>query len=157
MSAGFNDISSYVLTAVFTVFVLRSVVTRGEFNESLTFRTLSAFFASVLVGTCTMIINSFSIDAVFQGVGLCVITPVFAYMFSGFFVSLGDKIVESRLKARAEVGIAAAFFALVLSLNEFGILGFSLSATLAFFVTVIVAKTLGSMHAGGFRRFSPTP
>lgn len=137
-------------TVIFTVFVLRSVVTSGEFNEGIVYRTLTSFFASVVLSACVSVIDSFSLDSVFTGVSVAVTAPIFTYMFSGFFVTLGEPMFESGMKMRAEVGIAAIFFAFVLALSDFGIFGFSLAATVAFAVTCMVSKTLGSMHGGVF-------
>ncbi len=137
-------------TVIFTVFILRSVVTSGQFDESIAYRTLTAFFASVVLSVCNCIIDAFSIDSVFTGISVAVTAPIFAYMFSGFFTSLGEPLFESGMKMRVEVGVAAIFFALVLALTDFAVFGFSLAAALSFGVTCVVAKTMGSMHSGVF-------
>lgn len=137
-------------TVVFTVFILRSVITKGEFNEGQTFRTMVSFFASVILAAFIAVMDSFSLTSVFTGVSIAVIAPLFTYLFSGLFVSIGDPLFESGMKMRVEVGLAAVFFALVLALSNVGILGFSLAASVAFAVTCIVSKYMGSMHGGVF-------
>lgn len=137
-------------TVIFTVFILRSVVTSGEFDEGIAYRTLTAFFSALILSACICIMHSFSLDAMFTGISLTVTAPLFTYMFSGFFVSLGDPLFESGMKMRVEVGLAAVFFSLVLSLTELAVFGFSLAATLSFAVTCIVAKAMGTMHSGVF-------
>lgn len=137
-------------TVIFTVFILRSVVTSGKFDEGAVYRTMTALFSAVILSVCSCIIESFSLGSIFTGITISVTAPLFAYMFSGFFVSLGDPLFESGMKMRVEVGLAAMFFALVLALSKLSIFGFSLAATISFAITCLVAKTLGSMHGGVF-------
>ncbi len=137
-------------TVIFTVFILRSVVTSGEFDESIAYRTLTAFFASAVVSSWNCILNSFTLDSVFTGLSVAVIAPLFTYLFSGFFVSLGDPLFESGMKMRVEVGLASIYFALAFALGGISLFGFSLGAAFSFAVTCLAAKTLGAMHAGVF-------
>lgn len=137
-------------TFIITVFILRSVVTSGRYDEGLVYRTMTSFFASLVLSVCICIMNYFSLDSVFTAIGITVTASLFTYMFSGFFISLGDPLFESGMKMRVEVGLASIFFALVLSLTDFAIFGFSLAAAFSFVVTCIVAKAMGSMHSGVF-------
>lgn len=136
-------------TVIFTVFILRSVVTKGEFDESAVFRTLTSFGASVLLSTFLMIVDSFSLSSITESVVLCVTVPIFTYALSGLFLSLSEPL-ESGLKMKREVGVLLLLFLVGVSLNDIGIFGFSLAAAFGFVVTVIAAKTLGSLHAGVF-------
>lgn len=137
-------------TLIFTVFILRSVATSGKFDEGAVYRTLTALFSSIVLSVCVCTMNSFNIDSIFMGVSLSLMAPVFTYMFSGFFVSVGEPFFEDGIKKRVEVGLAAIFFALVFALNEFAVFGFSLAAALSFVVTCLASKTLGAMHGGVF-------
>lgn len=144
-----NEVGILYFTVIFTAFIFRSVVTHGDFDESIVFRTLTSFGASVILSTFHMIIESFSFASVAAGVTLSVTAPIFTYLFSGLFSSLGESL-ESGIRTRAEVGLAALFFLVTLSLRSIGIFGFSLSAVFAFLVTLTVSKTLGAMHGGVF-------
>ncbi len=136
-------------TVIFTVFIMRSVVTHGEFDESIVFRTLTSFGAAVLLSSFQMIIDSFSLRSVGISITLSLSVPIFTYVFSGLFSCLGDTL-ESGIRMRAEVGMAALMFLITLSLKSVGLFGFSLAAAFGFAVTVVVSKRLGPMHAGVF-------
>ena len=46
-------------TVIITVFIMRSVVTRGNFDESIGFRTLTSFGSALLLSSFQMIIDAF--------------------------------------------------------------------------------------------------
>lgn len=136
-------------TVIFTTFIFRSVVTHGDFDESIVFRTLTSFGASVLLSVFYMVIEAFSFASLATAVTLSVSAPIFTYLFSGLFSSLGENL-ESGIKTRAEVGLAALFFLITLSLKAVGLFGFSLAAVFAFLAAIFISKTLGAMHGGVF-------
>ncbi len=137
-------------TVIFTVFMLRSVVTGGSFDESVVYRTITALFASVILSLCLLALHGVTLDTFFKGISLCTIAPLFSYLFSGVFCSMGEPFFASGIRSRVEIGFAAIAFSLVFALSEYGIFGFSLSAAAAFLITMTVAKTLGSLHGGIF-------
>ncbi len=135
-------------TVIITVFIMRSVVTRGEFDESTVFRTLTSFGAAVVLSSFELIINSFSFDSIGTGLTLAVATPLFTYIFSGLFASVGT--LETGLRMKAEVGLATIAFLVALALSKVAVFGFSLAAVFGFCIALTVGKVLGPMRAGVF-------
>ena len=144
-----NGAGLLYFTVIFTLFILRSVVTKGEFDESAVFRTLTSFGSAILLSSFLMIIDSFSLASVSESIALCITVPIFTYVLSGLFISLGDGL-ESGIQMKKEVGILLVLFLVGVALNDIGIFGFSLSAVFGFVITVIGAKTLGALQGGVF-------
>ena len=129
-----------------TLFILRSIMSAGRFDESDNARTLFSFATAFLIGFMGAIINDFALLSLVAWVTLITVSPVFTYLFSALFNML-DKTRESDTSEREKesVAVLALCFALVFSLSHLKFLGLSVPALCAFCASMCTAKRYGAL------------
>ncbi len=129
-----------------TLFILRSVMTRGEFDESNLSRTLISFFTAFLLGFMGAIVSDFALLSLVAWVTLITVSPIFTYLFSFLFDMLGkNRTTDSKERESEHAAFFSLAFCVVFSLSEMKFLGLGVAPLLAFCATMCVSKKYGAM------------
>ena len=131
-----------------TVFVIRGAITKGGFDERCASRVLTSFFTSLLIGVMYSLISDFSLLSLVTLATLVTVTPIFTYLITPLFDSIGLKRMDSRFSVRVGIGWLTVAFIGILALRDFTVIGLSIPTLLSFCVTLCVAKAFGTAWGG---------
>ncbi len=126
-----------------TLFIIRCVLTHGEFSESDTHRTLASFFTALLLGFMGALVSDFALLSLVAWVTLVTLCPIFTYLFSTLFDSLSRDGADSITSERREVAWLSVAFCSVFALSGIRFISLSLAVLLSYCVTMCVSKKYG--------------
>lgn len=155
----------FYLLAYLIFFLARAGVSGGEMNEGKLARVTFSAFASVGLGLLLAGLDGFSVRSVFAAVSGGIITPVFSYLLSGFYMEIGSFSAGENLSAKRRVYAQGANFALVYlflyTLREVQIRNVSVSFVLAVVFALCLAAGRGPLYGaaagmiGGMAQITP--
>ncbi len=131
-----------------TLFILRCVMTHGDFNENGTYRTLSSFFTALILGFMGALVSDFALLSLVAWVTLITLCPIFTYLFSSLFDMLSKASEDTKGREKEEIALLSVAFCTVFALSQVTFLSLSVSALTAFFITMCVSKKHGAVKGG---------
>lgn len=156
----------FYLLAYLIFFLVRAGVSGGELNEGKLARVTFSAFASAGLGILLAALDGFSVRGVFAAVSFGIITPVFSYLLSGFYMEIGGNEMGESLSSKRRVYAQGANFALVYlflyTLREVQIGNVSVSFVLAVVFALCLAAGRGALYGaaagmiGGMAQFTPS-
>ena len=122
-----------------TLFVLRSVMTAGEFSEKTGARVLTSLAASFLIGIMKALISDFSLLSLVSWVTLITVTPILTFLFSPLFARLSEKELDTSCRERFCAGLLAVGFITVYTLPNVSFIGLSVKLTALYLVSAVIS------------------
>ena len=142
----------FYLLAYLVLFSLRGIFTGGDFRDSLLSRVTLSSAVSTGLGMLLAFFEGFPLSALFRAVSAGLLTPVFTYLISGFYVytAVGER---GGVRGKGRVYLASSVFALfylfLYAVREAEWFGVSLSFVLAACAMLLCAKGRGALFGAG--------
>lgn len=112
------------------------------FNEPLVFRLISVTLGAFTGSMVRIVSGGFLYYDLFGGIFELVTAPLFCFLLSGVF----DR--SKRFSAYYEAGVYSAVFAIIYSIRNFNLFGFSVAIILSCIVSFYAAEKGGLLHGG---------
>lgn len=133
------------------VFALRTLLTRGEYNESLIMRVVVGACGGLAAGILQCIFYRFTLESFASCLVIVFCSVLFTYLFSGLFLPVRDGISLPASVMRFESGVAAVGFTFLFALRQVTFFGFSPTVIIGIVAVFTLSKNKGVFYgiAGG--------
>ncbi len=112
------------------------------FGEGMMYRTLVSIAMMFMIGIYRCVSGGFLWYDFFGLVFGVIVSPLITLLYCGIFIK------RHRFTSYHDLGMAAIMASCVFSLNDFTLLGFSLSAVAAFAISLYISKECGMLRGG---------
>ncbi len=142
----------FYLLAYMILFLTRAGITGGRFDESALARISFSSACSTGVGLILALTDHFSVNRVFGAVSAGILTPLFSFLLSGFYMeshsfALGSSASQKRVYP--EAALLTLYYLFLFALKEVNLFGFSLSFVLAVVAMLGMSRSRGAVFGAG--------
>lgn len=127
------------------LFIIRALITRAEFSESVSCRTLTSFFTAFLLGLMGALVSDFSLNSLVSWVTLMTVSPIFTYVFTPIFDMFYSKSSDTASREKESIAVAGVLFCVVFALSDFTLFGFAPAPLFAFCTAMCFSKKYGAV------------
>ncbi len=147
ISTMFMNTAGVLYFAIFlAIFVIRSILTSASYNERISFKVMTSFFASCVIGGILTIVSDYSLLSLVSFATLATVTPVFTYLFACLYGAIGVKRITAKPSEKFKAGVLSVMFCILYAISDIYFIGLSISALTAFCISIAVAKKYSSIE-----------